>query len=315
MSKQKTVGGVGSLSGIGLHTGANATITLNPAPDNYGIRFVRIDIEGSPEIPANIDYIVGNARGSAVGIGDAVVHTVEHLLAALASQGISNCRIEVDAEELPLMDGSAKPFIELLDEIGIVDQESEQEYIIIDEPLILYSKGNIALTVIPADQFYITLMVDYKNPIIGAQHTTMLNYDDFRTEFAPARTFCFLSEIESLYDAGLIKGGRFDSAVVIQDVPFDQDHVDRISKILKYDGPITEGTNGFVNNMKLRFDNELCRHKAVDLVGDLYLLGKPIKGHILGARTGHAANHELCKKIRHHFNTISQQTNSEKGSL
>jgi len=302
MVKQKTVDGIASLSGIGLHTGVRSTVTLSPAPEDYGIRFVRTDIEGSPEIPADIDYIVGAARGTAIGIGNAIVHTIEHLLAAFAGLGISNCLVQVDAEELPLMDGSALPFFELIRSIGIREQNAEQQYIVIDEPTWLYNKDNIAMSVFPAEQFHVTLMVDYKNPIIGAQHTTIFNMENFDTEFAPARTFCFLSEIEMLKNRGLIKGGTLDSAVVIQDRELTDEDLINIEKSFEHQGKVTRGTNGYLNNTQPRFENELCRHKALDLVGDLYLLGKPIKGHIIGARTGHAANHELAKKIREHFN-------------
>jgi len=313
--KQKTVDSIGSLSGIGLHTGAKATVTISPAPDNFGIKFVRSDIENAPEIPADIDYIVGNARGSAIGIGDAIVHTIEHLMAAFAGLGISNAMVQVDAEELPLMDGSAMPFINLIRELGIREQESDQEYIIIDEPMWLYNKDNIALSVFPADQFTVTLMVDYKNPFIGAQHTTMFNMEHFESDFAPARTFCFLSEIQSLREAGLIKGGTLDSAVVVQDRDVSEDDCRHIEEIFEHQGTVSSGTNGFLNNTELRFENELCRHKALDLVGDLYMLGKPIKGHIVGARTGHAANHELAQKIREHFNYIRESNMSDKMTL
>jgi len=158
------------------------------------------------------------------------------------------------------------------------------------------------MSVFPAEQFHVTLMVDYKNPIIGAQHTTIFNMENFDTEFAPARTFCFLSEIEMLRERNLIKGGTLDSAVVIQDRELTDDDLLNIEKNFEHQGKVTRGTNGYLNNTQPRFENELCRHKALDLVGDLYLLGKPIKGHIIGARTGHAANHELAKKIREHFN-------------
>ncbi|ERP31759.1 bifunctional UDP-3-O-[3-hydroxymyristoyl] N-acetylglucosamine deacetylase/3-hydroxyacyl-ACP dehydratase [Chitinivibrio alkaliphilus] len=304
--KQKTVQKTGSLSGIGLHTGAESTVTLVPAPEDYGIRFVRVDLPDKTEIPADINFIVGNARGTAIGIGSAVVHTIEHLMATLAAFGISNLRVEVNAEEIPLMDGSAQPFFSLVKELGVCEQEKEQEYIVISEPMWLYSNGNTALSVFPADQFHLSLMMDFDNPAIGAQHTTIFNLEDFETDFAPARTFCFLSEIEHLREKGLIKGASINSAVVVQDKSFSTEDAHRLEQLMQQDETIRPGTNGFVNNTELRFENELCRHKALDLVGDLYLLGKPLKGHILGARSGHAANHELAKKIREHFNKKEQ---------
>ncbi|MGM0462152.1 MAG: bifunctional UDP-3-O-[3-hydroxymyristoyl] N-acetylglucosamine deacetylase/3-hydroxyacyl-ACP dehydratase [Fibrobacterota bacterium] len=307
--KQKTIAEAGSLHGTGLHTGAESTVTLKPAPENYGIRFVRVDLDNRTEIPADIDFIVGNARGTAIGVGNAVVHTIEHLMATLAAFGISNLLVEVDDEEIPLMDGSARPFFDLVKKLGIQEQDAEQEYIVISEPMWLYENGNTALSVFPADQFHLTLMMDFDNPAIGAQHTTLFNLEDFETDFAPARTFCFLSEIESLREKGLIKGASINSAVVIQDRDFSQEDADKLSQMLKYNEDITPGSNGFVNDTQLRFENELCRHKALDLVGDLYLLGKPLKGHILGARSGHAANHELAKKIRKNFIKKEQNMN------
>ncbi len=305
MLRHKTVAQKGSLSGVGLHTGAEATVTLVPAPEGYGIRFVRVDMDERPEIPADVDNVVGEARGTSIGIGDALVHTIEHLMAALAALRISNVRIELDAEELPLMDGSAKPFIDLINTIGIEEQESEQEFIVIDKPpRWLYDNGKTALAVFPAEEFYTTLMIDFANPVIGAQHTTIFNFDTFAEEFAPARTFCFLSEIEKLRELGLIKGGTLDSAVVVQDREISEEHAAHLKKLFNYEKEVDlKTTTGFLNNTELRFSNELCRHKAVDLVGDLYLLGKPIKGHILGARSGHGANHQLVKNIRKYYNT------------
>ena len=300
MLAQKTVAKKGSITGVGLHTGAQSTITLVPAEIDHGITFVRVDLPGKPEISADIDYVVGAARGTTIGLKDqpeAVVHTVEHLLAALAGLFISNCIIEVDDEEIPLMDGSAMSFIDLINELGVEEQDAEQEFITFDEPMWLYNRGNVALSVFPAKEFYLTLMIDFDNPAIGAQHTTMFNFENFAEDFAPARTFCFLSEVEKLRELGLIKGASLDSALVVQDVEVTSDHVEYMSRLFPTE-TVTAGVNGFLNNVQVRFENELCRHKALDLVGDMYLLGQPIKGHVLGARSGHAANHELCRKIR-----------------
>lgn len=299
---QHTILKSGSLMGTGLHTASKATVTLNPAPENYGIRFIRIDLEEQPEIVADIDNVVDNSRGTAIGNGKAVVYSIEHIMSALAGMEIDNCRIEVDAPEIPLMDGSALPFVELIDSVGRKEQEEVREYLTFDKPMLLYNKDDIALGVFPADHFHITLMVDYKHPAIGAQHTTLFNLKDYSAEFAPARTFCFLSEIEHLREQGLIKGGSINSAVVVQDMPLNEEHVDYLRELFKEYRYLKEGKNGFLNDTQLHFPNELCRHKAVDLIGDLYLLGKPICGHVLGARTGHAANIELARKIREYIN-------------
>lgn len=303
MAKQHTIGSSVSLSGIGLHTGEKATVTLNAAPENYGIRFVRSDVPNSPEIPALLDYVVDLARGTTIGINEAKVSTIEHLMAAFAGMEIDNCRVEVSASEIPLMDGSSLPFIELLEHSGIVEQDADRQFIVIDKPMMLYQKGEVAYGVFPSDHFYITLLTDYghKHPAVGVQHTTMFSLKDFAKEFAPSRTFCFLSEIEMLREKGLIKGGNLHSAVVVQDVELSEDHIDYIKRLFPDEGPITPGTDGFLNGTKLRFPNELCRHKALDLIGDLYLLGKPVLGLIQAARTSHAANHEMAKKIREHL--------------
>ncbi|MDR0304135.1 MAG: bifunctional UDP-3-O-[3-hydroxymyristoyl] N-acetylglucosamine deacetylase/3-hydroxyacyl-ACP dehydratase [Chitinispirillales bacterium] len=305
--KQKTIAKSGSLTGVGLHTGVNATITLNPAPIDYGIKFVRIDLEQKIEIPANIDFVVGDARGTAIGIDNVKIFTIEHLMAALAAKGISNCRIELNAEEIPLMDGSAKPFIDLIISLGEEEQDAEQEFIEFDEPMWLYNENNIAISVFPAKDYYITLMIDYQNPIIGTQHTTIFNFNDFDKDFAPARTFCFLSEIETLSKQGLIRGGTLDSAMVLQDIAFDDQKAKELSEKFPNSSPIFPGTNGFLSDRQLRFENELCRHKAVDLVGDLYLLGKPIKGHIMAARSGHAANHAFAKRVREYLSKKTEK--------
>jgi UDP-3-O-[3-hydroxymyristoyl] N-acetylglucosamine deacetylase/3-hydroxyacyl-[acyl-carrier-protein] dehydratase len=302
MALQHTITKPVSLTGTGLHTGGQTTITLHPAPENYGIRFVRADVGGDAEILADIDNVVDVRLGTTIGAGDIKVHTIEHLMSALAGLRVDNCRVEVDGEEVPVMDGSALPFVDIIQQSGVVEQSAQREFLAIDKPMWLYNKDNIALSVFPSDHFHITLMIDYNHPALGAQHTTLFSLDDYAGEFAPARTFCFLSWVEKIREQGLIKGGTPDGAVIVQDVPLTQEHIEYIRRLFNIDGPITEGENGFLNNTELRFYNELCRHKAVDLIGDLYLLGKPLSAHVLAARTGHAANIELARKIREYVN-------------
>jgi UDP-3-O-[3-hydroxymyristoyl] N-acetylglucosamine deacetylase/3-hydroxyacyl-[acyl-carrier-protein] dehydratase len=297
MAMQHTIKESATLSGVGLHTGAAATVTLKPAPENYGIRFVRTDIENAPEIVADIDNVVDLSRGTAVGMNDISVHSTEHCMSAFAGMQIDNCRVEVDAPELPLMDGSAMPYVDLIQRIGVEEQHEQREFISIDEPIV-YTKDDVALGALPSQSFCVTVMIDYKHPALGAQHTTLFRLDDYAREFASARTFCFLSDIEHLREKGLIKGGSLDSAVVVQDVDLTEEHIEYIRKLFNENRPIVRGENGFLNNVALRYPNELCRHKVVDLIGDLYLLGKPLRGHIQAARTGHAANIEFAKKIR-----------------
>ena len=301
MALQHTVGKHVTLSGTGLHTGETAQVVLKPAPENFGIRFARIDLDKPVEIAADIDNVVDIARGTAIGKDGFKIYSVEHLMAAFAGLEIDNCLVEVNAQEIPLMDGSAVPWIELIQKAGIIEQAAQREYIKIDDPLVIYMKDDVTFAILPSPQFRATIMIDYKHPALGAQHTTLISLKDFVKDFAPARTFCFLSEIEKLRESGLIKGGRLDNAVVVQDVELTTDHINYMRSLFGWKGPIEKGTNGFVNNVQLRYFNELCRHKVVDLLGDFYLLGKPILAHIQAARTGHAANIEMAKKIREHI--------------
>ncbi|MBN1130899.1 MAG: bifunctional UDP-3-O-[3-hydroxymyristoyl] N-acetylglucosamine deacetylase/3-hydroxyacyl-ACP dehydratase [Chitinispirillaceae bacterium] len=313
MSMQHTIRKSVTLTGVGLHTGASAEVTLKPAPENHGIRFVRTDVENAPEIAADIDNVVDLSRGTAVGKNGVSVHSTEHCMSALAGLQIDNCLVEVNAPELPLMDGSAMPYVALIQRAGIEEQNVQREYITIDEPIV-YTRGDIALGVLPSQSFCVTVMIDYKHPALGAQHTTLFRIDDYAREFAPARTFCFLSEIEKLREQGLIKGGSLDSAMVVQDVELTEDHIEYIRTLFNETRPIARGANGFLNNVPLRFPNELCRHKVVDLVGDLYLLGRPLLGHIQAARTGHAANIELAKMVRAYVNEQKKKSDGSRVS-
>ncbi len=225
MTKQHTIGKSVSLTGIGLHTGVPAKVTFNPAPENYGIRFVRTDLEGTPEIVADIDNVVDLARGTTIGSGDVRVYSIEHVMSCFAGLQIDNCRVDVEAQEIPLMDGSALPYVQLVQEAGIIEQQADREYITITEPL-MYVNRDVALGIFPLDHFRLTLEIDYNYPALGAQYTTLFSLDEYINNFAPARTFCFLSEIEKLREGGLIKGGTLDSALVVQDVELTGDHID-----------------------------------------------------------------------------------------
>jgi UDP-3-O-[3-hydroxymyristoyl] N-acetylglucosamine deacetylase/3-hydroxyacyl-[acyl-carrier-protein] dehydratase len=301
MPLQHTIQKAVSLSGTGLHTGDTTRVTLHPAPENYGIRFVRTDVKSSTEIEADIDNVVDLARGTAIGKNGVKIHSVEHLMSACAGLEIDNCRVEMDAQEVPLMDGSALPFVELLQKAGMVEQAAQRDYLTIDDFMLVEMKDNITFGILPSNTFRATIMIDYNHPALGAQHTTLFSLRDYVTDFAPSRTFCFLSEIEKLREAGLIKGGRLDNAVVVQDVDLTADHIGYIRKLFDWKGPVEKGNNGFINDTKLRFPNELARHKMVDMLGDFYLLGKPLLCHIQAARTGHAANIEMAQKIREHL--------------
>ncbi len=297
MDRQRTIAKEAGFSGVGLHTGNSSTVRLKPAPENHGIQFKRVDLPGQPVIPADIDFVTDLQRGTCLGRDGALVYSVEHVMAAMAGMQIDNALIEVDTNEIPLGDGSALPFLDLIGQAGIVEQAQSRRYLTLKDPF-LYEKGNVALSAFPSDRFHLTLMIDYQHPALGAQHTTLFDLKgEFEKEYARARTFCFLSEVLKLREAGMIKGGTLDSAIVVQDIPRSDELLETIQKLFNQ-REIFWGENGFLNNTALRYPNELCRHKALDLIGDLYLLGAPLKAHVLGARTGHAANIEMAKLIR-----------------
>jgi UDP-3-O-[3-hydroxymyristoyl] N-acetylglucosamine deacetylase / 3-hydroxyacyl-[acyl-carrier-protein] dehydratase len=299
-TRKRTVAREISLSGVGLHTGEKCTITFKPTGPDHGIKFLRADIPGSAPIPADIDHVIDIARGTTLGIGEARAYTVEHVLAALTGLGIDNILLEMSGPEPPVMDGSALPFVEVLQHAGLADFPEEKEYLEIDTPM-SYSEPDrkVDIVVTPSDDFRLTFMIDYANPALGTQYTSLVDLEkEFAAEFAPSRTFCFLSEVEMLKSQGLIKGGGMNNAVVISDLNGGQSEIDRIKKALNITGEAFVGKTGIVNDVPLRFYNEPVRHKALDLIGDLTLIGVPIKGHVLAARSGHKANVALVKKLR-----------------
>ncbi|MCX6149211.1 MAG: bifunctional UDP-3-O-[3-hydroxymyristoyl] N-acetylglucosamine deacetylase/3-hydroxyacyl-ACP dehydratase [Ignavibacteriales bacterium] len=297
---QRTIVNPVSISGVGLHTGTSCTMTFKPAAENYGIRFVRTDLGGNPEIPAIADNVVDISRGTTLAIGEAKVYTVEHVLAAVAGLQIDNIIIELDGIEPPVGDGSALPYVNILLEAGFRQQEAPKDYLVIDETVQYHSdEGQVDIVALPLDGFRVTAMVDYQNPSLGSQHSGLFDLEkEFVTEFAPARTFSFLSEIEMLADRGLIKGGNLDNAVVIIDKTVDEDEANMLKQKLGLDFEIYIGTTGYLNNKTLRFRNEPVRHKLLDMLGDLALIGAPIKAQILAARPGHRSNVEFAKQIR-----------------
>jgi UDP-3-O-[3-hydroxymyristoyl] N-acetylglucosamine deacetylase / 3-hydroxyacyl-[acyl-carrier-protein] dehydratase len=300
LEQQRTIKQPVSIVGTGLHTGVSSTLTFKPAPSNYGIRFKRVDLPGHPEIPALVDYVVEVARGTTLQLGDAKVHTVEHVLAAIVGLQIDNIVIELNNIEPPIEDGSAKPFADALLSADFVVQDAPKDYLIIDQTVqyIDEAKG-VHIVALPTDEYRLTVMIDYHNPALGSQHTGLFNLEkEFMNEFAPARTFCFLHEVEALHEQGLIRGGTLDNAIVIADDDLTEDKVKRITEKLGISDNLIIGSNGMLNNKLLRFKNEPARHKLLDLMGDLALIGAPFKAQILAARPGHASNVEFAKKIR-----------------
>jgi len=300
LEKQRTIKTEISMSGTGLHTGTACTMTFKPADVDTGIRFVRTDLPGQPSVIADIDHVVDISRGTTLQNGEAKVHTVEHVLASFAGLQIDNLVVELDGNEPPVGDGSAKPYVDKLLEAGLREQKADRIYLEIDSPM-AYSEPDrsVDLVVTPSDDLRITFMIDYKNPALGTQYTSLVDLEkEFVEEFAPARTFCFLSEVEQLKAAGLIKGGGLHNAVVIYDSDEGQVEVDRIRAALDLKEEAFVGETGIINDIPLRFYNEPVRHKALDLLGDLFLIGVPFKGHVLAARSGHKANVALARKMR-----------------
>ena len=301
--KQQTISRPASCTGIGLHTGVECTITFKPAPEDYGIRFIRTDIKNCPEIKADIDHVVDISRGTTIEEKKVRINTVEHALAAVSGLRIDNVLIELTSKEPPVMDGSAKDFVEVLLTSGIVSQEHERNVLEIRRA-VNYTDPyrDIDIHVIPSDRFRVTFMVEYPLPSLGTQYEAIYNMaEDFAVEVAPARTFCFLSEVEMLKENGLIKGGSLDNAVVLIDKLLDRSEIDRLRDLFGIEENIITGANGILNGKILRFRNEPVRHKTLDLIGDLALLGIPIKGHVTAARAGHASNVEFVKTLKREY--------------
>ena len=314
---QRTIKNNTSCVGVGLHTGVESKITFKPAPDNFGIRFKRMDVEGCPEIRADIDHVVDISRGTTIEENGVKIHTVEHALAACVGIGLDNVLIELTEKEPPVMDGSSIDFVEALLKAGIVKQDTPRNYLVIDESVgYTDSERGVDIHIMPSDQFRITFMIDYKFRTLGTQFTTMDQVEkNFAKEIAPARTFCFLSEVETLKEDGLIKGGNLDNAVVIVDKDIDQTEADNLKSLFGIKQEISLGANGTLNGKELRFENEPVRHKALDLIGDLALLGMPLKGHIIASKSGHAANVELVRRIKNVYEKkILQQKYQKNGS-
>jgi UDP-3-O-[3-hydroxymyristoyl] N-acetylglucosamine deacetylase/3-hydroxyacyl-[acyl-carrier-protein] dehydratase len=297
---QRTIAKPVSLSGVGLHTGSKTTITFHPADSNTGIRFKCTSVNNSPEIPADIDHVVDNFRDTTIGIGDVKIRQVEHVLAAVYGLEIDNILVEVDSNEPPVGDGSARPFVDILMKAGFIEQDSPKEYLEIEETInIADREKGIEMVVLPADELMITLMVDYRNPALGTQFTTMYSLsDEFVDEYSSARTFCFLSEVEELHDKGLIQGGSLDNAIVIVDHELSKKELKDLAERFNIKEEVVLGSNGILGDKELRYYNEPVRHKALDLIGDLALLGVPLKAHVMGARSGHAVHVELVKEIQ-----------------
>ena len=299
--KQRTVKGIVKVNGIGLHTGLEVNLEIHPAPDNHGYKFQRIDLEGKPIIKADVDYVVSTERGTTLEQHNAKVHTTEHVLAALYGCQVDNALITIDGPEIPIMDGSSLKFVEAIEKVGYEDQNTERTYFELSEniPWEDEEKG-IEFLAIPDVNYRLTVMVDYQSPALGTQHASMYHIGEFKSEISKCRTFVFLKELEYLAKNDLIKGGDLDNAIVMVERPeVSQDELTKLAKLLgKEDLKVSVEGIGVLNSTKLQFENEPARHKLLDIVGDLALIGKPIKAHILAARPGHFGNVEFAKVLK-----------------
>ncbi len=296
--KQKTIKSEVSVKGVGLHTGANVTLTFCPAPDNHGFKFQRIDLPGQPIIDADCDNVTDTARGTTVTQNGASVSTVEHVMASLVGMDLDNVLLKLDGPEMPIMDGSSILFIEALEEVGVVAQRTDREYFSIPHN-ITYTEADrkVEIVAMPLDDYRFTCMIDYNSPVLGSQHAGISSITEFKKDIASCRTFCFLHELEYQLKNNLIKGGDLNNAIVIVDKEVTQDELSHLAKI--FNRPAIEvAPQGILNNMELRYQNEPARHKLLDMIGDLALVGVHLKGHIMAARPGHAANVAFAKKIK-----------------
>ncbi|MBJ23928.1 MAG: UDP-3-O-[3-hydroxymyristoyl] N-acetylglucosamine deacetylase [Euryarchaeota archaeon] len=299
---QRTINVEGKLSGLGLHTGKKATLKFIPAIINHGIKFQRIDLDNKPLINADVDNVIAVERGTTLSQNDAKVSTVEHLLAAIVGLEIDNILIQIDNEEIPILDGSSKEFIKCLEKCEYKSQDAARKYIEIPEKITFSDEvNNVEISALPHNDYRITSMVDYNSEVLGSQHYTLNKISNFKKEISKARTFCFLHEIEELFNKNLIKGGDLNNAIVIVDKVVNNKKLDKISKLMGKK-KIRVDKQGILNNVNLRYSNEPARHKLLDIVGDLALVGRPIKGHIIAARPGHKSNIEFAKLLKRFIN-------------
>jgi len=299
--KQHTLNSSISISGTGLHTGVLVDMTLKPANPGFGIQFQRIDMPNQPIIKADCDLVTDTSRGTTLQVGDAKVSTVEHVLAALVGMGVVNVLIELNGPEIPIMDGSSMPFIELIEETGVLEQEAAKAWYSIDENIYHYDEEKrVEMVALPAMDYQITTLIDFNSPVLGTQHAGLKTIREFKSEIAPCRTFCFLHELEALLDNDLIKGGDINNAIVVVDKPVTDAEMSRLAKVFKRE-KIEVKSEGYLNNLELRFPNEPARHKLLDVVGDLALIGYPIKARIIANRPGHSTNVDFAKKIKQYI--------------
>ena len=298
MNKQRTLKGSFSLFGKGLHTGLSLTVTFNPAPENTGYRIQRIDVDGQPIIDAHADNVSDTQRGTVLSSKGVRISTVEHALAALYALGIDNCLMQVNGPEFPILDGSAAMYVERIMQVGIEEQNTPKDYYIIRHKIeVKDEESGSCITILPDDEFSITAMCSFESKFISSQFATLDNIENFPEEIAPARTFVFVRDIEPLLNANLIKGGDMDNAIIIYERQISQERLDQLAELLNV--PTMDATKlGYIQHKPLVWDNECTRHKLLDIIGDMGLIGKPIKGRIIATRPGHTINNKFARLMR-----------------
>ena len=313
--QQRTILKEVSLSDIGLHTGKRVNLTFCPADENYGIKFQRVDLENQPIIEADADLVTEVQRGTTLTKNGESVSTIEHALAALTGLGIDNCLIKIDAQEVPIMDGSCRPFIKILKSAGIKELQTPKNYFEITKPVkFINEEQGIELIALPDDHYNITSMIDYDSPVLGKQFATLNKIEDFEEEISSSRTFCFLHELEFLAQNDLIKGGDLSNAIVVVDKVIEKERLEEIAKLLGKPS-VEVNEEGILNNIELRHANEAARHKLLDIVGDLTLVGRPIKGKIIASKPGHGPNTEFAKLIKKSIKEMESQYDVSKTVL
>ena len=296
--KQRTIKESFSVCGKGLHTGLMINAIFKPAPAGFGYKFKRVDLDDQPEIDAVAENVIETQRGTVIAKGDAKVSTIEHALAALYATSIDNCLIELDAPEMPILDGSAIEYVKKLDEVGFEEQAEEKDYYIVKQKMeVVDENTGASIIALPDDEFSVETMIEFKSPVLSNQFAMLTNLDKFKEEIAASRTFVFVREVEPLVNHNLIKGGDLDNAIVIYDSPMSQETLDKLADLM---GVTHKSANelGYINNKPLVFDNEPARHKLLDVIGDIALIGRPLKGRIIAVRPGHTINTTFSKQVR-----------------
>lgn len=287
-----------TFKGKGLHTGRNVTMILEPAPAGHGIKFKRTDIGEDAVIDALVDYVTTTARGTTLEKGDVKISTLEHLMATFNGLGIDNALVSIDAQEVPILDGSAKPYVEAICKDGLVEQDAPRKYVELKEKIVYKDeKSGSEIVIMPDDHFSVDLMIDFNSKVLGNQYSRLDENTDFAKDIAPCRTFVFFHELEPLFKNNLIKGGDLDNAIVIVEHPVPQEELDRLAGVFNTSS-LERAPEGYLNHLELRFQNECARHKLLDLIGDFSLVGAPIKAKVIAYKSGHRINTEVARIVR-----------------